>query len=43
LFPAFIGEFGTCLWLLVKGLDIVKWNERVRTGPVIDVATEVAD
>jgi hypothetical protein len=41
LFPAFIGEFGTCLWLIVKGLDRMKWDERVRIGPVFDVPTEV--
>ena len=35
LFPAilaplaFIGEFSMCLWLLVKGVNIKKWNERV--------------
>jgi hypothetical protein len=27
--PAFIGELATCLWLLVKGLNVRKWNERV--------------
>jgi hypothetical protein len=26
---AFIGEFSMGLWLLVKGLDVKKWNERV--------------
>ena len=34
--PAFIGEFGTCLWLLVRGLNVSKWDERVRMGPVIE-------
>jgi hypothetical protein len=34
--PAFIGEFGTCVWLLVKGLSVSKWDERVRMGPVIE-------
>ena len=34
--PAFIGEFGTCLWLLVRGLNASKWDERVRMGPVIE-------
>jgi hypothetical protein len=43
LFPAFIGELGTCLWLIAKGLDVSKWNERVRLGPVFDVSTEAAD
>lgn len=34
--PAFIGEFGTCLWLIVRGLDIAKWDERLQMGPVIE-------
>ena len=34
--PAFIGEFGTCLWLIVRGLNAAKWEERVRVGPVIE-------
>jgi hypothetical protein len=40
LLPAFIGEFSTCLWLIVKGVNLSKWNERVRLGPVLDVRTE---
>jgi len=26
---AFIGEFSMCLWLLIKGVNIKKWNERI--------------
>ena len=37
--PAFIGEFGTCVWLLVQGLNVSKWDERVRMGPVIEGPT----
>jgi hypothetical protein len=33
--PAFIGELATCVWLIVKGVNLSKWNERVRMGPVI--------
>ena len=33
--PAFIGELATCVWLIVKGVNLLKWNERVRMGPVI--------
>jgi|ERR1700722_481628 len=40
LLPAFIGELGTCAWLIVKGLNVAKWDERVRMGPVVDVRTE---
>jgi hypothetical protein len=36
LLPAFIGELGTCLWLIVRGLNTSKWDERVRMGPVVD-------
>jgi len=32
LVPAFIGELSTCLWLLVKGVNVSKWNERVGNG-----------
>jgi hypothetical protein len=43
LMPAFLGELGTCLWLIVMGLNVAKWNERVRMGPLFDVVTEVSD
>jgi hypothetical protein len=41
LLPAFLGELGTCLWLLVKGVNLLKWDERVRMGPMVDVLTEL--
>jgi hypothetical protein len=28
LIPSFIGELSLCLWLLVKGVDVPKWEER---------------
>jgi hypothetical protein len=28
LLPAFLGELLTCLWLIVMGLNLSKWNER---------------
>jgi hypothetical protein len=28
--PAFIGELSLCLWLIVKGVNIAKWNEKAR-------------
>jgi hypothetical protein len=31
LLPSFIAELSLCLWLLVKGVDISKWNKRVIT------------
>ena|SRR5579859_2214113 len=27
---AFIGEFSMCLWLLIKGVNVRKWEERIR-------------
>jgi Domain of unknown function (DUF4386) len=29
LLPPLIGESSFCLWLLVKGVNVVKWNERL--------------
>jgi hypothetical protein len=29
LAPAFIGELSLCLWLLVKGVNVAKWEEQV--------------
>jgi Domain of unknown function (DUF4386) len=39
--PAFVGELGTCVWLIVKGLNQRKWDERVRMGPVVETPTAV--
>ena len=27
---AFIGELSFCLWLIVKGVNVPKWNEKAR-------------
>jgi hypothetical protein len=35
LLPPLIGESSFCLWLLLKGVNVVKWQERVRLGQVI--------
>jgi hypothetical protein len=32
LLPPLIGESSFCLWLLVKGVNIAKWNERTGMG-----------
>jgi hypothetical protein len=40
VFPAFVGELGTCLWLLIKGLNVAKWDERLLIGPVIGSPAE---
>lgn len=31
LLPPFVGELSICLWLIFKGVDLVKWKERVVT------------
>jgi hypothetical protein len=35
LVPALIGESSFCLWLIVKGVNIAKWRERVSAVPAI--------
>jgi hypothetical protein len=32
LLPAFVGELSLCLWLLVRGVDIPRWEELARAG-----------
>ncbi|MGA2779144.1 MAG: DUF4386 domain-containing protein [Steroidobacteraceae bacterium] len=32
LLPPLIGESSFCLWLLVKGVNVAKWDERLRMG-----------
>jgi Domain of unknown function (DUF4386) len=32
LLPPLIGELSYCLWLLIKGVNMDKWNERMRMG-----------
>lgn len=32
LLPALIGESSFCLWLLIKGVNLPKWNERINMG-----------
>jgi hypothetical protein len=39
--PAFVGEFGTCVWLIVKGISVARWDERLRMGPVIQSPAEI--
>ena len=29
LLPPFVGELSICLWLIFKGVNLMKWNERV--------------
>ncbi len=33
--PAFVGELATCLWLIVRGVNVARWNERLRLGPLV--------
>ena len=39
LFPAFIGELSTCVWLIVKGVNVPKWHKQVGIRPVVSAAT----
>ena len=32
LLPAFVGEASLCLWLLVKGVNVPRWQEQVSVG-----------
>jgi len=34
LLPAFLAELSFCLWLLVKGVNVPKWEETRRASPV---------
>jgi hypothetical protein len=38
IIPVFVGELSLCLWLLVKGVNVQKWNERVGMGAVVGSA-----
>ena len=36
LVPAFIGELTMCLWLLIMGVNVSKWNERQHGRSTVD-------
>jgi hypothetical protein len=36
LLPAFIAELSTCLWLIVKGVNLSKWNQQVGMERAVD-------
>ncbi len=36
LLPAFVGEASLCLWLLVKGVNVPKWQEQVSWGDLAE-------
>jgi hypothetical protein len=35
LIPAFIGEASLCLWLIVKGVDVPRWEARAGVGTIL--------
>lgn len=41
LVPCLIAELSFCLWLLVKGVNVPKWNKQARMGQVSGVSTEI--
>ena len=36
LFPSFIGELSLCIWLLVKGVNLQKWEEKTGSGALAE-------
>ena len=43
LLPAFVGEASLCLWLLVKGVNIERWEEKLARGSHPRFASHRAD
>ena len=41
LLLAFIGELSLCLWLLVKGVNVPKWDAQASAGQVSKASTEI--
>ncbi len=41
LVPAFVGEASLCLWLLVKGVNVEKWEEKASACRVSGAATKI--
>ena len=39
--PAFIGELSFCLWLIVKGVNLRKWEEKASLGGAVQLKAEV--
>jgi hypothetical protein len=37
LLPSFVGELSLGLWMLIKGVNTTKWNERVNAWKLIQV------
>ena len=35
LLPAFIGELAFCLWMIVKGVNLAQWQQRIDSAPSI--------
>jgi len=41
LIPALIGETTFCLWLLIKGVNVVKWKERTSIQTMSDASASI--
>ncbi len=39
-FLAFVGELATCVWLIVKGVRMSKWKERLRLNLLEEIVEE---
>jgi len=41
LLPSLIGELSFCLWLLIKGVNVVKWKERVGVEKPVETSASI--
>ena len=41
LVPCFIAEASLCLWLIVKGVNVPKWEEKASVGQVSEASTQI--
>jgi len=37
LFPSFIGELSLCLWMLIRGMNMTRWNEKMNAWKIVQV------
>ena len=41
LVPCLVAELSFCLWLLVKGVNVPKWNKQASVGQVSEASTQI--
>lgn len=37
LLPSFVGELSLCLWMIIKGMNMKRWNERMNAWKIVQV------